>query len=75
VTKLLINLLIVFLLISCQLQKDHKLSKLIDDKKNIIIKTTVSESQTTDSESNNTVSKKKYHCFRKYKVRKKAKYT
>ena len=57
-TKLLINLLIVFLLISCQLQKDHKLSKLIDDKKNIIIKTTVSESQTTDSESNNTVSKK-----------------
>ena len=34
--KLLINLLIIFLLISCQFQRNYKFSNLIDDKKNFI---------------------------------------
>ena len=56
-TKLLINLLITFLLLSCQFQKNYKLPKLIDNQKNFIKKTTVSKSNTAVSKSNTPVSK------------------
>ena len=57
--KLLINLLIIFLLISCQLQKDNKIIKLIEDKKSFTKNTTISKKNTTILEKNTIVSEKK----------------
>ena len=54
--KLLINLLIIFLLISCQLQKDNKIIKLIEDKKSFTKNTIISKKNTIISKKNTTIS-------------------
>ncbi|HIA61177.1 MAG: hypothetical protein MKZ97_01330 [Alphaproteobacteria bacterium] len=56
--KLLINLLIIFLLISCQLQKDNKIIKLIEDKKSFTKNTIISKKNTTISIKNTTILEK-----------------
>jgi rare lipoprotein A len=58
VTKLLINLLIIFLLISCQLQNNYNPSTIIDDERNFIKKVIISEKKPTVSEKKATVSEK-----------------
>jgi len=58
VIKLLINLLIIFLLISCQLQKDNKIIKLIEDKKSFTKNTTISKKNTIISKKNTTIFEK-----------------